>query len=48
MKFALAGFIVTTSEEAATIWFIAMQDPNKKYLLKQCQSVYNQLKAAGK
>lgn len=48
MKFTLAGFTVETSEQAATIWFIAMQDPSKAYLLQQCKTVYNILKAAGK
>jgi hypothetical protein len=47
MKFTLAGFTVETSEQAATIWFIAMQDSSKEYLLRQCENTYNTLKASG-
>lgn len=48
MKFTLAGFTVETSEQAATIWFVVMQDPAKAYLIPQCRSVWEQLKAAGR
>lgn len=48
LKFSLAGFTIETSEQAATIWHIVMMDPAKAYLIPQCRSVWEKLKAAGK